>query len=145
MHRPRSPWRLPLLLAGCILSLSGTLAAQQPALDSVRSTRTGVYTAGQATEGGNLYALNCASCHTPATHAGPTFAAKWDHRPLSELFGYMRRDMPKNDPGTLSKREYTLVLAYLLKLNGMPAGSDELPADSVAMKKIRLDLTDQKR
>lgn len=108
--------------------------------DSLRSTRAGVYSVGQATKGGTLYALNCVSCHTPASHAGPTFAAKWDGRPLAELFEYVRSAMPKSDPGSLTQREYIQVLAYLLKMNGMPAGPEELPTDSLALKNIRLDL-----
>jgi mono/diheme cytochrome c family protein len=107
--------------------------------DSTRSTRAGVYTAQQAAGGHEIYILSCVSCHTPASHAGPAFAGKWDRHPLSELFGYIRSAMPKSEPGSLSGREYTLVLAYLLKMNGMPAGSVELPADSVALSRIRID------
>jgi len=114
--------------------------AGAPAADSTRSTRTGVYTTGQASRGIEVYALNCQSCHTPATHTGPLFVAKWDGHLLSELYEYIRTSMPKSDPGSLSRREYILVLAYLLKMNGMPAGKDELPADSLGLKKIRIEL-----
>lgn len=111
-----------------------------PAADSTRSTRAGVYTRSQASRGSEVYALNCQSCHTPATHAGPLFVAKWDGHLLSELYGYIQTSMPKSDPGSLTRREYTVVLAYLLKMNGMPAGKEELPADSLALKKIRIEL-----
>lgn len=121
-----------------MLVIAPHAVAQQP--DSSRSTRAGIYTAGQAARGSNLYALNCASCHTPASHAGPAFAAKWEGRPLADLFEYVRGAMPKSDPGSLTQREYILVLAYLLKMNGMPAGPQELPADSLELKKIRIDL-----
>ena len=47
--------------------------------------------------------------------------------------------MPKNDPGILTPREYADLSAYLLMLNGMPAGSAELPADAAALEKIRID------
>ena len=107
--------------------------------DSTRSTRTGVYTAAQAAGGREIYALSCVSCHSAASHSGAAFTAKWERRPLAELFGYIRGAMPKSEPGSLSRREYTLVLAYLLKMNGMPAGSVELPADSVALSRIRID------
>ena len=107
--------------------------------DSTRSTRAGVYTAQQAAGGHEIYILSCVSCHSAASHTGAAFTAKWDRRPLAELFGYIRGAMPKNEPGSLSRREYTLVLAYLLKMNGMPAGSVELPADSLALSRIRID------
>ncbi|HEV8149397.1 MAG TPA: cytochrome c, partial [Gemmatimonadales bacterium] len=121
------------------LTFTGSALAQQ-VQDSTRSTKTGVYTASQATKGGTLYALNCVSCHTPASHAGPAFAAKWDGRPLVELFDYVRSAMPKSDPGSLTQREYIQVLAYLLKMNGLPAGAVELPTDSLALRKIRIEL-----
>jgi mono/diheme cytochrome c family protein len=120
------------------LLLHGSASAQ--AADSSRTTRAGVYTARQAAGGHDIYMLSCVSCHTPASHSGTGFAAKWSGRPLSELFGFMRGAMPKNEPGSLSAREYTLVLAYLLKMNGMPAGPAELPADSVALSRIRIEL-----
>jgi hypothetical protein len=32
------------------------------------------------------------------------------------------------------------VVAYLLKINGVPAGETDLPADAEAMKKIRIEM-----
>ena len=130
------------LLAGCIIAagVAGSARAQESQPAEARSTRHGVYTASQAERGNQLYALLCVSCHTPATHTGPAFVAKWNGRPLADLFGYLRQEMPKSDPGSLSAAEYTLALAYLLKLNGMPAGHTELPADSLALRQIRIEL-----
>jgi hypothetical protein len=128
--------RYLLCTAGALI-LHGSAAAQ--AADSARSTRAGVYTPRQAADGHEIYVLSCVSCHSAVSHSGAAFTAKWDRRPLSELFGYIRGAMPKSEPGSLSGREYTLVLAYLLKMNGMPAGSVELPADSVALSRIRID------
>jgi hypothetical protein len=47
--------------------------------------------------------------------------------------------MPKIDPGSLQPNEYAQVLAYMLKLNGLPAGQKELPADVAVLKSIRID------
>ena len=107
--------------------------------DSTRTTMDGVYTAAQATKGSDVFATFCRSCHTPTVHAGPPFRNKWYGRTLGELFGYMRREMPKNEPGSMSDEEYALALAYLLRINGMPAGSRPLAADSAALQRIRLD------
>ena len=104
-----------------------------------RSTASGVYTEEQATRGRDTYAMQCKSCHTPASHTGPTFASWWDRKPLSDLYLFISAKMPKNEPGSLQPQEYIELVAYLLKLNAMPSGSDELPADSVALKKIRID------
>lgn len=110
------------------------------AQDSSRTTRAGVYSDRQAVRGKEIYQLSCVSCHTPASHAGAVFAAKWNGKPLWELFRYVSEAMPKSEPGSLTERQYTLVLAYLLKLNGMPAGSGELTADSLALMRIRIEL-----
>ena len=127
------------LLLGCIIALPAVLSAQTAPEES-RTTRSGVYTAAQATKGSELYALNCKSCHSAATHASPAFVAKWTGHPLAELYQYMNQEMPKENPGSLSAKEYTLVLAYMLKMNGMPAGPVELPSDPVQLEKIRIDL-----
>jgi mono/diheme cytochrome c family protein len=136
-----APFRLVATLG--LLALPGAARAQRaspaPAPDSSRSTRAGVYSPAQAARGSDIYALSCANCHQPVTHTGPGFVAKWDRRPLLDLFEFIRATMPKNEPGTLSRREYIQVLAYLLKMNGMPAGPQELPADSAALRKIRIE------
>jgi S-disulfanyl-L-cysteine oxidoreductase SoxD len=102
------------------------------------TTRTGVYNAEQAVRGTDVYLGYCKSCHTPETHAGATFRATWNGKQLADLYAYMSQKMPKNDPGSLSAQEYTDVIAYLLKLNRMPAGKTELPADSTALSTIRI-------
>lgn len=128
------------LVAGCIIALPATLRAQTAPEES-RTTKSGIYTAAQAAKGGELYALNCSSCHSAATHASPAFVAKWTGHPLAELYQYMNQEMPKENPGSLSAKEYTQVLAYLLKMNGMPAGHTELPGDPAELEKIKIDLT----
>jgi hypothetical protein len=81
----------------------------------------------------------CAGCHPAITHVGPQFTTSWAGKRLSELFGFLRERMPKNDPGGLSEQDYVDVMSYMLRLNGMPAGGEELPPDSVALTKIRID------
>ncbi|HSL71728.1 MAG TPA: cytochrome c [Longimicrobiales bacterium] len=106
-----------------------------------RSTMNGVYTSAQAARGQDTYANACLGCHTPASHTGPAFLKSWVGRPLLELFGYLSAEMPKSEPGSLSPQDYAQVIAYLLKLNGVPDGPDELPADTAVLKTIRFDTT----
>lgn len=107
--------------------------------DSVRTTMDGVYTLAQATRGSNVFAAYCKSCHTPQFHSGPPFRAKWYGRPLGDLYAYLKREMPKNAPGSMSDADYTLAIAYLLRINGMPTGTKPLVADSAELHRIRLD------
>lgn len=103
------------------------------------TTRSGVYTADQADRGKDIYALICVTCHTPVSHTGEAFTSKWEGKPLWDLLDYIQTSMPKSEPGSLSEREYLRVLAYLLRMNGMPAGTTELKADSLELKLIRVE------
>jgi mono/diheme cytochrome c family protein len=137
-----TPSSIGLRIVAAALALCGgpvALAAQSSPPEPIRSTRSGVYNEAQATRGRELYALSCMSCHTVATHAGPEFVAKWQGKLFWELFDYVRESMPKSEPGSLTTREYLSVLAYLLKMNGMPEGPDELPTDSAGLARIRID------
>ena len=108
--------------------------------DSVLSSRGGVYTAAQAKAGGQTYAFMCQGCHNTGSHNNAAFQGTWRGKTLWQMFTYMRTEMPKTDPGSLSRREYTLILAYLLELNGMPAGESELTPDSALLKRIVFDV-----
>ena len=147
-------WSLPssplLCLHGAIVSCAAITAiavfpsrasAQTSTPATSRSTASGVYTEEQAARGRDTYAMQCKSCHTPMSHTGPTFASWWDRKPLSELYLFISVKMPKNEPGSLQPNEYADLVAYLLRMNDMPGGSEELPADSVALKKIRIDVS----
>ena len=123
-----------------VAAASQTAGAQPAGPNATRSTSAGVYTDEQASRGRDMYAMQCKSCHTPASHTGVVFANSWDRRPLSDLYSFIVTRMPKNEPGSLQPDEYADVLAYLLKLNELPSGSDPLPADSVALKKIRIEV-----
>jgi hypothetical protein len=47
--------------------------------------------------------------------------------------------MPKNDPGSLAPDDVADVMAYLLKMNAMPVGPNELPADVDSLRKYRIE------
>ncbi|MDB4913013.1 MAG: hypothetical protein JWM95_657 [Gemmatimonadetes bacterium] len=114
--------------------------AQTPA----RATTGGVYSAPQAERGRVAYAGFCRSCHSPASHSGTTFEKIWKGKTLGDLFGYLTAQMPKNDPGSLNPDQYADVMAYLLKMNALPAGKIELPADSAQLASIRIELPAKK-
>lgn len=128
-----------LLLLTSILVATSDVGAQGPSATWQRSTKEGVYNREQWTRGRDLYAGLCAGCHPASTHTGPAFTKSWAGKQLAELFGFLRERMPKNEPGSLSEQEYVDVMSYMLRLNGMPQGADEMPADSVALTKIRID------
>jgi mono/diheme cytochrome c family protein len=126
------------LMAACILVPSAGVEAQANAATQ-RTTRMGVYTREQWMRGRDVYAGMCAGCHPAVTHVGPVFSALWAGKKLSELFGFIKERMPKNDPGSLSWEDYVDAIAYILRLNGMPVGMEDLPVDSMALTRIRID------
>jgi mono/diheme cytochrome c family protein len=105
------------------------------------STRAGVYSADQAQRGQALFETTClGGCHNAASHRGPVFKGHWDGRTLFDLFEIINDTMPDDDPGSLSPKQSAEIVAYLLKLNGQPAGTGDLPIEPAALKKIRIEL-----
>ena len=130
--------RASVLLLAAVLTAPVAARAQSEA--APRSTLAGVYTTQQANRGKDVYAGMCQSCHTAASHTGQVFVTNWAGKPLSELFTFIVERMPKSEPGSLSLREYGQVLAFLLRMNGMPPGKVELVPDAEALKDIRIEL-----
>lgn len=90
--------------------------------------------------GQDVFLALCKNCHTPESHTSEAFVTKWNGKQLSELLQYIRDQMPKNEPGSLRAEEYADVLAYVLRLNQMPAGDADLPAEVNDVKSIRIDI-----
>lgn len=134
---PSVPIRLLVLLAAIGGPWAGAVAQSQDG--EPRSVKTGVYSDAQALRGRELYALQCRSCHTPESHTGAIFDSWWGGRLLSDLFEYVQERMPKNEPGSLTPQEYADVVAYLLRMNRLPSGSDELSTDVAQLRRIRID------
>ncbi|HSG00277.1 MAG TPA: cytochrome c [Vicinamibacterales bacterium] len=122
----------------CVVAIRGS----QTTPTDLRSTRSGVYTAEQAARGETTFARNCTGCHTTGAYATPAFVKKWNGRPLGALYSIIADTMPEDFPGVLSPAEYAELVAYLLKINRVPAGSEELPSDLAALNKIRFDASD---
>jgi len=116
------------------LSLTFVVSAQTPAAQTVWS---GVYTEEQAYRGEKVSDRSCAGCHGPRLDGGDSgpklvgemFLANWSSEPVAELFDWIRESMPADAPGTLSKEDSAAVLAYILKLNNMPAGKQDLSSE----------------
>jgi hypothetical protein len=92
-----------------------------------------VYTSAQARRGQEQFEQHCAACHRQDLGglAGPAlkgqrFLDQWREFPLEVLINDMRAQMPQRNPGTLPVNAYVDIAAYLLEVNGLPAGSDEL-------------------
>ena len=106
----------------------------------------GIYTKEQADRGRVLYDGACAECHGAALEgetsgplAGPEFLASWA-RPeltLDDFYYIVRKTMPKETPGSLTREAYTDIVAYILQRNEFPVGEKELRPDPALMRTVR--------
>jgi mono/diheme cytochrome c family protein len=113
-----------------------------------RSVWDGVYTKAQATRGQAVYTEECMKCHGENLGggeggpplAGKEFLEKWNGKTAGNLFGLMRKTMPSDDPGNLSTRQYSDLVAYMLGVNGFPAGQKELDREMASLDDIRIEI-----
>jgi mono/diheme cytochrome c family protein len=126
--------------ASLLLVLSAPLAAQAngPTPPQRSAATHGAYSESQATDGEMVYKKVCASCHELSFHTGEEFRMNWFSQTVWDLFKILKTTMPEDNIGGLTDDEYTRVIAYVFKLNGFPASTDSLKADSLEMKKIRI-------
>jgi uncharacterized protein len=116
--------------------------AQTPAA-SARSIWDGAYTEGQAARGQERYRTACGACHAedllgaqgPAL-AGQAFLDRWAGSTVFDMVQVIKQSMPQEAPDSLGMPAYVDIVAYLLKSNGGPAGSSELPTEADALRQI---------
>ncbi len=130
---PRHPLRLvvtALLLAG-----SPVIAAAQgsPSADSLAKAA-----ARQLEVGEQWFRSACLECHATGNLSDADFRLQWRGKSAFELFERIRSTMPASKPGSLSQGTYASIVAYLLKVNGMPVGTQRVSTDSSALASIRL-------
>lgn len=97
------------------------------------------YTELQATQGMASYSATCVRCHGDkmqgaegAALTGMQFDANWRGGPVQALADYIRETMPGDKPGSLKPADITVLVAAILKANGIPAGTEPLPANAPA-------------
>ncbi|PPQ34602.1 c-type cytochrome [Rhodopila globiformis] len=111
---------------------------------------TGYYTTAQATAGQAVFNQICSICHGqhlegkvgPAL-SGQQFLSVSQFQKLTAdyLYKFMSKQMPANAPGSLSKTQYLDVLAYILQVNGYPAGPQRLTANDRTLNQIKIEPT----
>jgi S-disulfanyl-L-cysteine oxidoreductase SoxD len=132
----RFDYALSVRICACLFLTALLLAAQAP---QQRSISDGVYSAGQAARGKNLYQAQCAQCHGNAMQgatgpplAGDAFLSKWSAQTLANLVGRIQKTMPFNLPGSLSNSQSIDLAAYVLETGKFPAARAELNEAALA-------------
>src|SRR5271155_1958602 len=100
------------------------------------------YTTGQAANGAKAYQRACASCHGAKLQGamGPALVGKqfwltYGGKKVSTLWSAVHTEMPMMAPGSVSARNSTNIMAFLLQQNGVPAGSTPLD-DTADLSKV---------
>lgn len=127
-----------------LLMIPAVLAGAAFAQEAGKSVWQGIYTAEQADRGAGVYAQRCGACHGAALNGtgeappliGGEFVSHWDTMTVGDLYDRVRTTMPQNDPQSLTREEYADVLAFLLKTNGFPVGSQPLDKRSEVLATI---------
>ena len=141
-----------LVFAGAAICVVSVAAVQSPSRvqeSGSRPTQTiwsGVYSEAQAYRGEKVADTTCIGCHGPKLDGGDsgpklvgeTFLANWSSQSVGELFDWLREAMPAEAPGTLSREDAAAVIAYIFKLNKMPAGKVDLPTEREALGRINI-------
>ena len=135
-----------LVAAGGSTFAALTTAGSSPEPRAARTVWDSVYSAPQAVRGESAYVKACARCHkeslggadeSPAI-AGAGFLANWNGESVGALAERIRTTMPPDDPGSLNRPLVTEVTAYMLKMNGFPAGASDLPVEVDSLKAITI-------
>jgi ankyrin repeat protein len=111
-----------------------------------RTNWDGVFAAPQARRGQQVYQRACAACHLDSLEGdavspplvGPAFMARFTGQTAHEMVQNLRASMPQNAPDSLGDRAYVDLVAYLLQVNGSPAGALELPLDVAELERIAI-------
>jgi len=116
------------------------------------SVWSGAYTADQAKRGAEFYSGACAQCHGPNLNgagqpdqppspaiARAGFLRKWAGKPVSELFVYVRTQMPPDNPDTLTDQQAIDAVAHMFAVSNIPPGDKELPPDPKALADLVIE------
>jgi len=129
--------------------LAAAVAGVALSASQSRSVGTGVFNEAQDKRGAAIYSRECSTCHgerlqggegAPALN-GSDFASSWNGQTVGDLFDRIRQTMPAppEQPGKLTPQQNADVVAHILRVNGFPAGTAELPTDVEQLKQIRID------
>jgi S-disulfanyl-L-cysteine oxidoreductase SoxD len=127
--------KLFILLAASVCFMGAVIGSASPQeIPAFKTVWDGVYTTAQAERGRELSDNYCIECHgdnlgggkaPPLT--GPRWMELWREGGLDNIYDYIRMSMPAERPkGDLTADSYLDILAYILQLNEMPPGQQEL-------------------
>ena len=134
--------RLTFLLAAALfLASMGHVIVSAQAKPAGRTVWDGVYTDAQAERATATFSSTCSRCHTLTADgnrplSGDKFWEGFTQKSVADLLGFVSKNMPNGQGGTLPATTYNDLVALILKSNGFPAGNAELAPETIANVQI---------
>lgn len=98
------------------------------------NTLEGIYTPAQAQRGRQAYEEICSECHQTDEWQEELFRSRWSGESVYRFWTYIYERMPNGAPPySLPRETVSDAVAYILQLNGVPAGSEEFGSDEEAI------------
>jgi hypothetical protein len=70
------------------------------------------------------------NCHSQTGFGPPlrggAFWSSWDGKPARALYSTIISSMPPDDPGSLNEKNVIDTVAYIFRMNGLPASDKEI-------------------
>ena len=128
------------------LTIATAMLAFSVAAAQTKNVWDGVYSDAQAGRGKTSYVTHCAACHNEGLQGGDLapelkgedFLLRWNDKSMFEFVDRIQKTMPQDNPGGLMPQENADIVAYILQVNKMAAGSTDLPSDEAALKAITI-------
>jgi alcohol dehydrogenase (cytochrome c) len=128
-----------------ILLLGAAVALGALGVTAFGQGASGPFTQAQVQAGRQAFEDNCAACHlqdlsgtndAPALACTP-FMGAWGKRSTVQLYSKISTTMPLGSGGSLSEKQYTDIVAYILNRNGARAGNAAFtPASAVQIDTV---------
>jgi mono/diheme cytochrome c family protein len=106
------------------------LGTGRPVFGEPPPNSPGWYTPEQAANGAKSYQKTCATCHGPKLQGGvgPSLIGRqfwlaYGGKKVSTLWSAVHTEMPMAAPGSVSAKNSTNIMAFLLQKNGVPSGA----------------------
>ena len=130
-----------LLTSALFVTAVGSAIVSAQAKPPGRTVWDGVYTDAQADRATATFSSTCSRCHTLTPDgnrplSGDKFWEGFTQKSVADLLGFVSKNMPNGQGGSLPAPTYNDLVALILKSNGFPAGTTELAPESITNVQI---------
>ena len=137
--------RIILFVLPVLLASLGIAQTSKPSTAPARSAWDGVYSKEQAARGRKAYDSLCSRCHgeklggnDDAPALDEDFFKRWEGKSVGAMVEYIRKEMPSDGPGNLTRQQCTDIVTFLLNSNSFPTGNSELSPELDSLNAIQI-------